>query len=116
MKKDFANTINNSQKLTPTFYATLTDYVIDGKVVLHVHIPESANVHRCCGRIYDRNEDGDYDVTDNTQIVADMRIHGRLKNRLDIPCKDNGSKQSCRCTSMDADDRCRIDEKCESHH
>lgn len=88
MKKDFANTINNSQKLTPTFYATLTDYVIDGKVVLHVHIPESANVHRCCGRIYDRNEDGDYDVTDNTQIVADMYIrkqHTYTENRI-FPC------------------------------
>ena len=70
IKSDFANTVNNSQKLTPTFYLNLAEYTIDGKLVLHVRVPESSQVHRCGSRIYDRNADGDYDITDNTLMVA----------------------------------------------
>ena len=70
IKSDFANTVNNSQKLTPTFYLNLAEYTIDGKLVLHVRVPESSQVHRCGSRIYDRNADGDYDITDNTSMVA----------------------------------------------
>ncbi len=29
-------------------------------------------MHRCNGRIYDRNEDGDLDITDHTRLVADL--------------------------------------------
>jgi ATP-dependent DNA helicase RecG len=35
-------------------------------------VPESSQVHRCNGRIYDRNEDGDLDITDHTAQVAQL--------------------------------------------
>ncbi len=35
-------------------------------------MPESSQVHRCNGRIYDRNEDGDLDITDHTTLVAHL--------------------------------------------
>lgn len=45
---------------------------VKDKPVLRVYIPESSQVHRCNGRIYDRNEDGDLDITDHTRQVADL--------------------------------------------
>jgi len=45
---------------------------IEGKSVLRLYVPESSQVHRCNGRIYDRNEDGDLDITDHTRQVADL--------------------------------------------
>ncbi len=44
--------------------------VIDGKTILYIYIPESSQVHRCNGKIYDRNEDGDFNITDNNSLVS----------------------------------------------
>ncbi len=45
---------------------------VERKKVLRIYVPESSQVHRCNGRIYDRNEDGDFDITDHTRQVADL--------------------------------------------
>lgn len=74
VKKDFVTAINNPQKITPPVYLSVDEYSIDGKIILHVFIPESSQVHRCNGRIYDRNEDGDLDITNNTDLVANLFI------------------------------------------
>lgn len=37
-----------------------------------IYVPESSQVHRCNGRIYDRNEDGDLYITDHTAQVAQL--------------------------------------------
>lgn len=39
---------------------------------MRIYVPESSQVHRCNGRIYDRNEDGDLDITDHTSQVAHL--------------------------------------------
>jgi len=70
IRKDFVTAINNPQKLTPPTYLSIENIQIDGLTVLRVYIPESSQVHRCNGRIYDRNEDGDLDITDHTVQVA----------------------------------------------
>lgn len=36
------------------------------------YMPESSQVHRCNGKIYDRNEDGDLDITNHTQMVSEL--------------------------------------------
>lgn len=77
MKKDFANLCNNTSKISPTIYLKVMDYKIDGKTVLYINVPDSSEVYRCNGRIYDRNEDGDFDITDNSNLVADMYIRKR---------------------------------------
>jgi ATP-dependent DNA helicase RecG len=46
------------------------EVTVDGKPLLRIYVPESSQVHRCNGRIYDRNEDGDIDITDHTVQVA----------------------------------------------
>lgn len=70
LKKNFVSALNSPQKINPPFYLNIEDIVFDGKTVLHVYVPESSQVHRCNGRIFDRNEDGDFNITDNTQQVA----------------------------------------------
>jgi len=69
-KKDFVTTMNNPQKIHPPAYMTIDEVAVQGKPVLRIYVPESSQVHRCNGRIYDRNEDGDLDITDNTLEVA----------------------------------------------
>ena len=70
IKKDFVTAINNPQKINPACYLSIDEVQIGGKTVLHIFVPESSQVHRCNGRIFDRNEDGDLDITDHTWSVA----------------------------------------------
>ena len=72
IKKDFVVTINNPQKINPPAYLTVDAGTLNGKAVLRIYVPESSQVHRCNGRIYDRNEDGDLDITDHTAQVAQL--------------------------------------------
>jgi len=74
MKRDFANAINNAQKLNPPGYLSLQEVDHDGALLLHVVVPPSSQVHRCNGRIYDRNEDGDFDITDNQTLVTQLYV------------------------------------------
>ncbi|WP_076790617.1 RNA-binding domain-containing protein [Chlorobium sp. KB01] len=72
IKKDFVTAINNPLKLTPPTYLSIDVAEVDGKSLLRIYVPESSQVHRCNGRIYDRNEDGDLDITDHTTQVAHL--------------------------------------------
>ncbi|GCC10022.1 divergent AAA domain protein [archaeon] len=70
IKKDIATAVNNPQKISPPVYLAIDDVEIDGKVVIDIYVPESSQVHRCNGRIYNRNEDGDLDITNHTDTVT----------------------------------------------
>ena len=72
LKKDFVTSMNNPLKINPTFYLTVEEVEIENKIILYIFVPESSQVHRCNGKIYDRNEDGDIDITDNTNLVASL--------------------------------------------
>jgi len=72
IRKDFITTINNPQKINPTAYLSIDKLRIKGKMILHIYVPESSQVHRCNGRIYDRNGDSDLDITDHTRLVAEL--------------------------------------------
>ncbi|MBD3316259.1 MAG: AAA family ATPase, partial [Chitinivibrionales bacterium] len=74
MKQDFANMVNNSQVLNPPSYLSIEDVEHAGATLLHIAVPPSSQVHRCKGRIYDRNEDGDYDITDNQTLVTRLYV------------------------------------------
>ena len=72
IKKDFVTAINNPQKIYPPAYLSVEEVKIEDKTVIRIYVPESSQVHRCNGRIYDRNEDGDLNITDHTRQVADL--------------------------------------------
>ena len=55
IKKEFVTTINNPQKINPSVYLSMEQVEFDGKQIVYVYIPESSQVHRCSGKIYDRN-------------------------------------------------------------
>ena len=70
IKKDFITVMNNGNKINPTYYLTIEEFVVQSKIILYIFVPESSQVHRCNGKIYDRNEDGDINITDHTNQVA----------------------------------------------
>ncbi len=72
IKKDFVTVINNPQKINPPAYLSVDEVQVQGMMILHIYVPESSQVHRCNGRIFDRNEDGDFDITDHTRLVSDL--------------------------------------------
>ncbi|MFA6654091.1 MAG: RNA-binding domain-containing protein, partial [Candidatus Delongbacteria bacterium] len=74
IRNDFVTSLNNINKFSPTVYLTIDEIEIDGKKILYIYIPESSQVHRCSGKIYDRNEDGDFNITDNTTLVANLYL------------------------------------------
>lgn len=61
IKREFASTLNNREKISPPPYLALNEIELGGVSILQVFVPESSQVHRCAGRIFDRNEDGDID-------------------------------------------------------
>jgi len=72
MRKDFANATNNPKKLNPPCYLGIEEVEHEGAILLHITVPASPQVHRCNSRIYDRNEDGDFDITDNQNAVTQL--------------------------------------------
>jgi len=74
IKKELATSLNNPQKLNPPCYLMPEELEIEGKRIIRLFVPESSQVHRCNSRIYDRNEDGDLDITNNTNLVTGLYI------------------------------------------
>ena len=74
VKNELVTALNNPQKLNPPFYLTPENWAIQGKRIIRLFVPESSQVHRCNGKIYDRNEDGDLDITSNTNLVTELYI------------------------------------------
>ena len=72
MRRNFINALNNTEKFSPTLYLNLEEFDYDGKKVLWVYVPPTSNVCMCVGRVYDRNDDADQDVTDIPIRVQDL--------------------------------------------
>jgi len=75
MKKDFANLLNNPQQFSPTLFLSLEETTIDDKAILWCYVPPNSQVVMLGGKIYDRAEDGDMDITRNSLMVT--HIHQR---------------------------------------
>ena len=65
---------NNPQKLSPPFYLSTQVIDYEEKKVIYVYVPESSQVHSTNGKIFDRNEDGDLDITRQTEQVAQLYL------------------------------------------
>ena len=74
LRTNFANLCNNPQKIYPTVRLSIDEYQTDGKVILHIYVYESSDVHRTAGKIFIRTEDGDRNITDNTFLVSQTYI------------------------------------------
>jgi ATP-dependent DNA helicase RecG len=75
IKKDFVNALNNQQRFSPTLFLSLEEVNIDGKIILWCFVPPHSQIVMFNGKIFDRAEDGDMDITRNSEMVA--HIHRR---------------------------------------
>ena len=69
MIKNFIKCIGNPNLLSPTVYLSPEIIEYQGKAVIHVHVPPSAEVHSYKRIIYDRVDDADVKVTSTSQIA-----------------------------------------------
>ena len=70
MIRNFISVISNTALFSPTIYLTPDIINYDGRTIIHVHIPPSAEVHSYKRVIYDRVDDADVKVTATSQIAA----------------------------------------------
>ena len=72
--KNFINTVNNPEVLNPTYYFSPEVFSIEGKSAIYAYIPESSQVHRYKGKIYDRVGDADNDITNNHYLINNIYL------------------------------------------
>lgn len=72
MKRNFVNQLNNPEKMSPTLYLSIEEMEYEGKTLLWVFVPPTSVVEKCSGRIFDRNEDGDMDITESPIQLQNM--------------------------------------------
>lgn len=77
IKKDITNTCNNSEKINPVISITPIDFEYKGRKFLILKIPVSSQVHKHAGVIYDRENDSDIKITDQTRV---SEIYFRKRN------------------------------------
>ena len=80
LKQDLLTALNNPQKINPTVYLSVEIMKIDHKNILYIPVPNSAQVHHTSGKIFDRNGDGDFEITNNTNLVANMYIRKQTES------------------------------------
>ncbi len=68
--KELVNLSNNPQKLYPSFLLEASKILYKDKILIHVFVPASSDVHRCNGKFFDRSDDGDFEVKNSEQIKS----------------------------------------------
>ena len=74
IKKNFANLCNNNEKICPTVHLEIKEYLVYKKEILYIYVYESSDVHKTANKIFDRNEDGDFEITGNTSLISQLYI------------------------------------------
>ena len=67
-KRNFANGTNNPQLIDPPFLLELEEVQIGDKLLLHVQVPQSSQVHKHKGFAYGRTKDGNRKITDHERL------------------------------------------------
>lgn len=63
----------------------MKEYVYNEKHLLYVYVHESSDVHKTANKFYDKNEDGDFDITTNTTLISNLYIRKRstyIENKI----------------------------------
>ncbi len=69
MKTNIVSLSNNPQKLDPQFIKFPTVHDRNGRKIIHIAIPASSQVHKSCGVVFDRSNDGDFRITEPNRIA-----------------------------------------------
>ena len=81
IKKDYTTQCNNKEVINPTILSELHEIKIDGKILLYTHIEESTEIHKCKGKVFIRNYEGDFDISNNIPLIAS--IHNKKRKIFD---------------------------------
>ncbi len=63
----------------------IKEYLYEAEHILYIFVHESSDVHKIGNKIYDRNEDGDFDITNNTTQISNLYIRKRntyIENKI----------------------------------
>ena len=74
IKKDYTVQCNNPDILNPSILSELKEIKIDGKILLYTHIEESNEIHKNKGKVYIRNYEGDFDISNNIPLIAKRHL------------------------------------------
>lgn len=58
--------------MSPTFYIEIEEFEYQDKLLLWIYVLPASTVIRCSGRVYDRNDEGDFDITDSPIQMENM--------------------------------------------
>lgn len=103
IRQQFVEQANNPNLLDPPVQLRLEQYEIEDRTILTVNVPESRLVHRHKGKVFYRNESGDFDITRNQAAVASlyarkngMAVEDRILPYLSLDALDGETIQKCR--------------------
>ena len=65
---------NNPERLNPPYYLSPEVITVEHKQVITLYVPESSQVHATRGKIFDRNQDGDFNITKNNDLVSQLYL------------------------------------------
>ena len=74
MIHNLITTANNPGKLNPPFYLSPQVLDYEDKKFIYIYVPESPHVHTTNGKIFDRNGDGDLDITRQSGFVSNLYL------------------------------------------
>lgn len=77
LQRDFAALSNNPTKLHPPFLLELEQVRVGEALLLYAYVPQSSQVHRTDGMVFDRGHEGDFRVIDNERI---SQLYARKSN------------------------------------
>lgn len=77
LQRDFAALSNNPTKLQPPFLLELEQVRVGEALLLYTYAPQSSQVHRTDGVVFDRGHEGDFRVVDNERI---SQLYARKSN------------------------------------
>ena len=80
MIKNLVTTAHNPKKFNPpvSILPEVLDY--DGKKIIYAYVPQSSKVHSVHGLIFDRNGDGDLDITRHSWSLEDLYLRKQRVN------------------------------------
>ena len=79
LKKDFITQCNNDEVMNPTIFCELNEIEIDGHTLLYANIEKSKSVHKTKNKVFVRNYEGDFNITNNIDLI--VQIHNQ-KNKI----------------------------------
>lgn len=69
MINNIVNLSNNPQKIDPPFILHPLKHHIGDKIIIHIQIPASSQVHKTSNTVFDRSNDGDFKITQPNRIA-----------------------------------------------